>query len=85
MIDLCNEWKNNPNINPETGHKISKNGPMYKKYEKICSICDLWRENPHQDPTTNRKLNKNAKNGIYAQLVSLCSKQKSAAAKPKKN
>ena len=84
MIDLCNEWKNNPNINPETGHKISKNGPMYKKYEKICSICDLWRENPHQDPTTNRKLNKNAKNGIYAQLVSLCSKQKSAAAKPKK-
>lgn len=79
MTDLCAEWKNNSTINPETGHKITKNGPIYKKYEKICSICDLWLDNPDQDPTTNRKLNKNAKNGIYSQLVSLCSIKKVAA------
>lgn len=73
---LCIAWKNNPNINPETGHKISKDGPIYKKYEKICSICDLWRNNPDIDPVTQRKLNKAAKNGIYSQLVSLCAADK---------
>jgi hypothetical protein len=72
---LCIAWKNNNNINPETGHKISKDGPIYKKYEKICSICDLWRNNPDIDPVTQRKLNKEAKNGIYSQLVLLCAAQ----------
>jgi len=72
---LCIAWKNNPNINPGTGHKISKDGPIYKKYEKICSICDLWRNNPDIDPVNQRKLNKAAKNGIYSQLALLCAAQ----------
>ncbi len=32
----CQEWKRYPTINPDTGRKISKNGPTYKWIEKQC-------------------------------------------------
>lgn len=34
-IELLNNWKKNPNINPLTKRKIKINGPTYKKLEKI--------------------------------------------------
>ena len=34
----CQEWKKNPEINPETGRKIKINGPLYRKIEKQCKL-----------------------------------------------
>jgi hypothetical protein len=34
--NICDEWLNNPNINPETGKAIKKNGPVYKRLLKEC-------------------------------------------------
>ena len=34
--NICDMWLNNPNINPETGKSIKKNGPIYKKLFKLC-------------------------------------------------
>jgi hypothetical protein len=36
IINICDEWLNNPNVNPETGKSIKKNGPVYKKLLKLC-------------------------------------------------
>lgn len=32
----CKKWMENKNKNPQTNRNISTNGPVYKKYEKIC-------------------------------------------------
>jgi hypothetical protein len=34
----CQEWKKNPEINPETGKKLKINGPTYKRIEKQCLL-----------------------------------------------
>ena len=34
--NICEEWLKNPNINPETGKTIKKNGVIYKKLLKLC-------------------------------------------------
>jgi len=36
IINICDEWLNNPNVNPETGKSIKKNGPVFKKLLKLC-------------------------------------------------
>jgi hypothetical protein len=36
--DLCAKWKSNPLVNPATGRKIKKDGPVYEKIQKKCSV-----------------------------------------------
>jgi hypothetical protein len=36
----CQEWRKNPDINPDTGRKISRNGPTWKWLEKKCKCID---------------------------------------------
>jgi len=36
IINICDEWFSNPNVNPETGKAIKTNGPVYKKLSKLC-------------------------------------------------
>jgi hypothetical protein len=36
IINICEQWLNNPNVNPETGKSIKKNGPVYKRLLKLC-------------------------------------------------
>ncbi|ABU44343.1 hypothetical protein AR158_C798R [Paramecium bursaria Chlorella virus AR158] len=36
--DLCAKWKTNPLVNPATGRKIKKDGPVYKKIQQKCSV-----------------------------------------------
>jgi hypothetical protein len=35
-IDLCSKWKANPLVNPATGRKIKKDGPVYEKIRNKC-------------------------------------------------
>lgn len=34
---MCDEWRRNPLVNPDTGRKIVRNGPVYKKLKKKCT------------------------------------------------
>jgi len=36
IINICEEWYKNKNVNPETGKTIKTNGPVYKKLLKLC-------------------------------------------------
>jgi len=36
----CQEWRRYPNINPDTGREISKDGPTYKWIEKQCQLIE---------------------------------------------
>ena len=63
--DLCKQWKKNKNINPLTGRAIKKNGPTYKKIEKMCKKymsrkekCRKWKRHKSKNPTTGRKIKK---------------------------
>ncbi|AAC96984.2 hypothetical protein PBCV1_A676R [Paramecium bursaria Chlorella virus 1] len=38
VSDLCSKWKANPLVNPATGRKIKKDGPVYEKIQKKCSV-----------------------------------------------
>ena len=38
---LCNLWLNEPLINPETGHSISRNGPTFNSWKKRCKKLNL--------------------------------------------
>lgn len=44
----CQEWLKNPDINPDTGREIKKDGPTWKWLEKECKCVekniDLWGE-----------------------------------------
>ena len=35
---ICDEWKNNPTINPETGYKIKIDGPKYNYFKSLCLL-----------------------------------------------
>ena len=84
----CEQWRRQPTINPKTKRTIKIGGPAYKNIEKACDPpvpktmlskedCEVWRKHPGKHPLTKRKINQNAKNGIYAQLLKLCSSPKS--------
>jgi len=36
IINICEEWYKNKNVNPETGKSIKTNGPVYKRLLKLC-------------------------------------------------
>ena len=33
---LCNEWRKNPLVNPETKRAIKADGPKYNELKKLC-------------------------------------------------
>jgi len=76
----CKEWKLNKNINPETKRKIKNNGPVYKKYEKLCNnddiknYCDKWILNKNINPETKRKIKNNGP--VYKKYEKLCNEKK---------
>lgn len=52
----CQEWKRYPNINPDTGKKIKKDGPTFKWIEKQCQLIEeksLVLEGDYYIPDTN--------------------------------
>lgn len=74
----CQEWIDNKNINPETGRKIKKDGPVYKKLEKECRDqinsyeCDKWRNNTLRNPKTGRLIK--YKGPTFEKLAKKCKK-----------
>jgi SNF2 family DNA or RNA helicase len=57
----CKDWKENKNINPYTNRVISKDLPVYKNLEKICTetgkVCKDFKNEPKYNPLTGNKLN----------------------------
>jgi hypothetical protein len=66
---LCQEWLNEPTINPETGHIIERNGPTFLYWKEKCKElkikktgettmtwrkCQEWKKNPEINPHTGR-------------------------------
>ena len=87
--ELCDKWLRRKTINPTTGRIISKTGPIYKKYDKICNtkkeksvtfddICEKWNEIKKNSP--NNLINPLTKKPIklngpkYKELNKLCKK-----------
>ena len=86
MSNVCKDWKKNPLVNPETGRKIKKNGPTYKKLKKKCSEkksdnkdCNKWNKNPLVNPETNRKIKKDGP--TYKKFAKKCGSPKKASPK----
>jgi hypothetical protein len=77
---LCEEWRDNPSVNPSTNRYIKKNGPVYHTLEQKCGQphshrkpnldCLEW----HGKPTVNPKTFHHIKVGgpVYKKLEKKC-------------
>ena len=74
MNSICQEWFRNPLVNPVTGRKIKKDGPVYKKLERKCKpkgdTCQEWLRNPLVNPVSGRKIKKDGP--VYKKLERKC-------------
>jgi len=87
--DICDKWLKKKNINPVTNRKITKNGSIYKQYDKKCNskqeksvtfedVCKKWQI-IKQRPD-NKLINPLTKKAIkingpkYKELDKLCKK-----------
>jgi len=43
-MNICNEWRNNPSINPKTGRKIKIGGKVYNELKKECEQSSTNRD-----------------------------------------
>jgi 2-cysteine adaptor domain len=48
MSRECLAWMRNPLVNPDTGRKITADGPTYKKWVKKCNIYQCSTEELHR-------------------------------------
>lgn len=59
-MNICEKWKDMKLINPVTKRPISKNGEIYKKFEKFCidqdKNCGKIKKSPNINPLTGKKL-----------------------------
>ncbi len=50
--ELCDEFNKNPNVNPVTKRKISKDGKLYKQIENICTGKNKVKDNSIKERPT---------------------------------
>ena len=80
MSNLCDEWRNNPLVNPSTNRYIKRDGPVYHKLEHKCGQphsnrkpnldCFEWHGDPSVNPKTFRHIKKSG--SIYKKLEKKC-------------
>lgn len=76
----CNDWRNNPSINPNTNRYIKKGGKVYKQLEQKCGApqsmrkpnldCFEWHGDPSVNPKTFKSIKKNGP--TYRKLEKKC-------------
>jgi serine/threonine protein kinase len=62
IMNVCEEWRKNPNVNPVTKRKIKPTGAVYKKLEKTCSEDEARRPSARR-PSARRPQTNNEKVG----------------------
>ena len=78
----CEDWRNNPQVNPFTNRSIKKNGAVYRKLQQKCGFphseenivksvgCEQWKDHPEVNPWTNRSIKKGGP--VYTKLEAKC-------------
>lgn len=73
----CEQWFDNRLVNPKTKRTIVFDGVTYNKIRNSCKLykidCKEWVKNRHINPITKRRINIHAKNGLFKQLLTICS------------
>ena len=74
----CEEWLQQPSINPKTKRRIKIGGPVYKQLEKECeedssplNPCEEWLQRPSINPKTKRSIKIGGP--VYKRLEKECS------------
>lgn len=83
--ELCNKWKKNPTINPETGYKIKIDGPKYNYFKSLCLNKKVKTPSPiksktpsfHTAPKSLSKSSYNTAKSSLSQYESIISKPNS--------
>ena len=77
---LCEEWRNNPSVNPSTNRYIKKGGPVYHTLEQKCGQphshrkpnldCFEWHGKPNVNPKTFHRIKVGGP--VYKKLEKKC-------------
>src|SRR5579864_8264905 len=50
-MNICDEWRKSPKINPRTNRAIKLHGPTYLKLERECGPIKKRKSSPKREPT----------------------------------
>ncbi len=54
-VKICDEWRKNPLVNPETKRAIKADGPKYKELQKLCKDKTSTPKGKEQSPPKGKE------------------------------